>query len=287
MNYDVVYYNADDGQLLEFEDGIFNLNLIKFKYHKNEKISPDRLATAFDLFKYDVDRYVNGGKGYRVRDFDNGNVAFDVFTILPFLYLTAEKGEPFQYPIMESPYQEKWLTSNGYGLKHTPMLSGNARSLILGRYFPEQTIDIVSSDISEGIGGEEDIVEFLNNLFSNSYWNDKGIRDILNYKIIINLCSVGENSLFGGLDEFYDEYTYRMLYTLKTVELVDPQYLREYKHYRPERFIEKTSSLDNWKILKNIIDESKLETDEDYWKLLDNMVNSYKQHFDSVYTWKI
>ena len=87
-------------------------------------------------------------------------ICFDVFTILPFLYLTAEKRALFQYPIMESPYQEKWLTSNDYGLKHTPMLSGNGRSLILGRYFPEQTIDIVSSDISEGIGGDDDMEEF-------------------------------------------------------------------------------------------------------------------------------
>ena len=59
------------------------------------------------------------------------------------------------------------------------------------------------------------------------------------------------------------------------------------KHYRPERFIEKTSRLTNWKILKSIIDESTLETDEDYWELLDNMVNGYKKHFESVYTWKI
>ena len=94
----------------------------------------------------------------------DGRVAFDVFTILPYLYLTAESGEPFQYPICESLYQEKWLTSNDYGLKHTPMLSGNGRSLILGRYFPDQTIDIVSSDISEGIGGDDDIEEFLDEL---------------------------------------------------------------------------------------------------------------------------
>ena len=284
MKYDVTYFDADDGQLIEFDDGLFNLNLVKFKYYKNEKISPDRLATAFDLFKYDVDRYVNGGRGYGLRDFDDGRIAFDVFTILPFLYLTAEKGEPFQYPIMESPYQEKWLTSNDYGLKHTPMLSGNGRSLILGRYFPEQTIDIVSSDISEGIGGEKDIEGFLDNLFSNSYWNGK---DIFDYKIIVNLCSVGENRFFGGLDEFYDDYTYRMLYTLKTVELVDHEYMEDYDHYRPERFIEKTSRLTNWKILKSIIDGSTLETDEDYWELLDSMVRGYKKHFESVYTWKI
>ena len=126
--------------------------------------------------------------------------------------------------------------------------------------------------------------EFLDNLFTNSYWNGK---DISNYKIIVNLCSVGENSLFGGLNEFYDDYTYRMLYTLKTVELVDHEYMEDYKHYRPERFIEKTSSLSNWKILKSIIDESTLETDEDYWELLDNMVNGYKKRFESVYTWKI
>lgn len=284
MKYDVTYFDDDDGQLIEFDYGLFNLNLVKFKYYKNEKISPDRLATALDLFKYDVSRYVNGGRGYGMHDFDDGRIAFDVFTILPFLYLTAEKGEPFQYPIVESPYQEKWLSSNDYGLKHTPMLSGNARSLILGRYFPEQTIDIVSSDISEGIGDEGDIEEFLDNLFANSYWNGKDISD---YKIIVNLCSVGENKFFDGLDEFYDDYTYRMLYTLKTVELVDHEYMEDYKHYRPERFIEKTSRLSNWKILRNIIDGSTLETDEDYWELLDNMVTGYKKHFESVYTWKI
>ena len=48
---------------------------------------------------------------------------------------------------------------------------------------------------------------------------------------------------------------------------------------RPERFVEKTASLSNWKILKSIIDESTLETDEDYWELLDNMVNGYKKSF--------
>ena len=121
------------------------------------------------------------------------------------------------------------------------------------------------------------------NLFENSYWNGKDISD---YKIIVNLCSVCK-IFFGGLDEFYDDYTYRMLYTLKTVELVDHEYMENYKHYRPERFIENTSRLTNWKILKNIIDGSILETDEDYWELLDNMVNGYKKHFESVYTWKI
>ena len=114
------------------------------------------------------------------------------------------------------------------------MLSGNGRSLILGRYFPEQTIDIVSSDISEGIGGEKDIEEFLDNLFSNSYWNGK---DIFDYKIIVNLCSVG-NRFFGGLDEFYDDHTHRMLYTLK--KWSDHEYMEDYDHYRPERFIEKS-----------------------------------------------
>lgn len=288
MKYDVTYFDFEDGRLIEFEDGLFNLNLVKFTHKKDQKISQNRLSTAFDLFKYDVNRYreskEDNYKRFTMYDFDRGRIAFDLLTILPFIYLTAESGEPFQYPIIEYPYQEKWLTDNGKGLKHSPMLSGNSRSLIMGKYFPEQTIDIISSDLSEGIGGEDDVEEFLDQLFSNSYWSNHSRSD---YKIIINLCSVGESKCFGGLDELYDEYTYRMLYTFKTVELVDAEYFENYNHYRPERFIEKTARLSNWKIIKSIIDGSTLETDEDYWNLLDNIVKGHREHFEKEYTWKI
>lgn len=292
MKYDVKYFDADDGKQLDFQFGQLKLNILKFKYLKNQLVDENRLNTAFDLFKHDVNTYVNrheerdamkAENGYRVRDFDRGRVAFDVFTILPYLYLTAEAGEPFQYPICESLYQEEWLKDNGFGLKHTPMLSGNGRSLILGRYFPDQMVDILHSDVSYGIGDESDIDNLLDEMLSNSYWKGKSIDE---YDIVINLCCVCTNDFFEGIEDYYDEYTYRMVYTVKSIELVDKCYLKTRRHYRPERFVEKTATVQNWLHIRNLIERRSYLQDQDYWDLLDDIISD-RGIYMSTYDWKI
>jgi hypothetical protein len=79
-------------------------------------------------------------------------------------------------------------------------------------------------------------------MLSNSYWKGKSIDE---YDIVINLCCVCTNDFFEGIEDHYDEYTYRMVYTIKSIELVDKCYLKTRRHYRPERFVEKTATVQN------------------------------------------
>ena len=77
-----------------------------------------------------------------------------------------------------------------------------------------------------------------------------------------------------------------MVYTVKSIELVDKCYLKTRRHYRPERFVEKTATVQNWIRIRNHIEKRTYTEDQDYWDLLDYIIGEGTVYL-STYDWKI
>jgi len=77
-----------------------------------------------------------------------------------------------------------------------------------------------------------------------------------------------------------------MVYTVKSIELVDKCYLKTRRHYRPERFVEKTATVQNWIQIRNHIESRSYLQDQDYWDLLDYIIAD-RDIYLSTYDWKI